>query len=45
MNSEGVAANNDNLMQHRVLKKGLGEGSILVEGIDEMITEVDRIQR
>jgi hypothetical protein len=43
MNFEDVAANNDDTMQHHVLEKGLGEGSILVEGIYEMITEGDMI--
>jgi hypothetical protein len=32
-------------MQHHVLEKGLSEGSILVDGIDEVITESDMIWR
>jgi hypothetical protein len=43
MNSKDVAANNNDTMQHHVLEKGLGKGSIPVEGIDEMITEGDTI--
>jgi hypothetical protein len=45
MNSDDVVANNSNMMQHHVLEKGLSEGSILVEGIGEMITEGDMILR
>jgi hypothetical protein len=45
MNSNDVVANNSNMMQHHVLEKGLSEGSILVEGIGEMITDGDMILR
>jgi hypothetical protein len=41
MNSEGVAANNDNLMHRHVFEEGLDEESIRVQGIGEVINECD----
>jgi hypothetical protein len=42
-NSEGVAANNDNLMHRHVLEVAIDERSPLVQGIIEMIAEADNI--
>jgi hypothetical protein len=44
-NSEGVAANNDNRMQHHVMDVHSVEESLLVRGIVEMITKGDGIFR
>jgi hypothetical protein len=44
MNSNDVAADSDNMMHHHVLEEGLNEWSLRVRGIDEMITESDRIR-
>jgi hypothetical protein len=45
MNSDDVVANNDNIMSDHVLEVSLDEERLVVQGFDEMITEVDRIQR
>jgi hypothetical protein len=41
MNSDDVAANDDNMMHHHVLEVALESGSILVRGLVDMITHGD----
>jgi urease gamma subunit len=45
MNSHDVAANSDHMIQHLAIEVDIDEGSLLVQGIHETITEIDRIQR